>query len=274
MVADISILGKRRNSRPRSTNKTLSMASSDSSSNKKSEAAADTNFSSVLIGCSGVCSDDGNAVDINVSEVESYGVDDCGNIDHDLDGYLATNAGGAVTSADEFAAMCSAEYFEANSAHDLAETDALVAQMMDNPDKYRPRHHSSAALSSESSSNQAANQADQCDSTNHVPITRIHSGCHTPVTLAMSALAGDSSSVYLPGSELRLRAKRPNVPIRSILKDVFGFDDFRDKQEDVINLVLSGQSCLCVPWIYLFRLDVLFANCFAGMLHPLDVANR
>ncbi len=33
---------------------------------------------------------------------------------------------------------------------------------------------------------------------------------------------------------------------RAVLKEVFGFDEFRDKQEDVIELVLQGQSCLYV----------------------------
>ena len=36
---------------------------------------------------------------------------------------------------------------------------------------------------------------------------------------------------------------------RDVLKEIFGFDEFRDKQEDVIEMVLRGQSCLYVEMV-------------------------
>ena len=36
---------------------------------------------------------------------------------------------------------------------------------------------------------------------------------------------------------------------RDVLKEIFGFDEFRDKQEDVIEMVLRGQSCLYVEML-------------------------
>ncbi len=193
----------------------------------------------VPMSCVSDC-DDEHFVDIDISEADSDVVDGGAELGHDFDGSAAS----ADASRDEFVASCAADYFAMDSLHNDTEAEDLLARMMDNPDQYREQRVSPAAsLQHGRSSCQAPLEPDQSASAKQV--TKAISGCTTPVSRAIVATSGEASA-YPPGSELRLRAKRPNEPIRSILKDVFGFDDFRDKQEDVINLVLNGQSCLCV----------------------------
>ena len=48
---------------------------------------------------------------------------------------------------------------------------------------------------------------------------------------------------------------------RDVLKEIFGFDEFRDKQEDVIEMVLRGQSCLYVEMVAAVYLCVCVYVC-------------
>jgi hypothetical protein len=206
----------------------------------------------VPLSCVGDDCDDEHFVDIDISEADSDVVGGGAALGHDFDGSASADA-----SRDELVASCAAEYFAMDSLHKDTEAEDLLARMMDNPDQYREQRVSPAAsLQYGRSGCQALHEQDQSASTKHCLVAKAISGCTTPVSRAIVATTGEASA-YPPGSELRLRAKRPNEPIRSILKDVFGFDDFRDKQEDVINLVLNGQSCLCV-FLQLYRRCVWF----------------
>jgi hypothetical protein len=233
---------------------------------------------SVVISSSSSSSECGDIVDIDVSDGGSCDAGSAeGEENPDFDDQYEDDMCGTL-SADDFEAACAAEFLATESApgpvvqrepaassaaatrpsqrvvcppsvaplagaaalsqRDAtrdAEADSLIAQMMDNPERYRQKISVSAVK-------------------------------------APSA----SSAVYPPGSELRLRATRPHEDNISILKDVFGFDSFRDKQEDVINLVLSGQSCLYVLLISAsWSAHVCLCDRLsAGMLRPPDAASR
>jgi hypothetical protein len=141
-----------------------------------------------------------------------------------------------------------------------AEAADLVERMMDTPHAYRCYTKSSSAVTSSLPLVCAAATLQASPASNS---HQNEDNFEPAGASAASSVPGSMGAVpaYPPGSELRLRAKRPHESCRSILKEVFGFDEFRDKQEDVIELVLAGHSCLyvtfCPPHCCVFSMWLL-----------------
>ena len=139
----------------------------------------------------------------------------------------------------------------AEQARHNAQVDDLTAQMMDHPENYRqhtPILNPEEPVLSRNCAPRGRNRSSApklpAATKPFVPAASAAVSPILPVASVVASTSSAASPAYPPGSELRLRAKRANESNHHILKEVFGFDDFRDKQEDVINLVLMGQSCL------------------------------
>ncbi len=139
----------------------------------------------------------------------------------------------------------------AEQARHNAQVDDLTAQMMDHPENYRehtPILNPEEPVLSRNCALRGQNRSSApklpAATKTFVPAASAAVSPISPVASVVASTSSAASPAYPPGSELRLRAKRADESNHHILKEVFGFDDFRDKQEDVINLVLMGQSCL------------------------------
>ena len=201
---------------------------------------------SVVISSSSSECDD--IVDIDISDGSSCDAGSAeGDDNSDFDDQYEDDMCGTL-SADDFEAACAAEFLATESAPDpVVQEEPTVSSAAATRRSQRAVCPPSAAPLA------GAAAVSQRDATRDVEADSLIAQMmdnpeHYRQKISVSAAKAPSASsaAYPPGSELRLRATRPHEDNISILKDVFGFDSFRDKQEDVINLVLSGQSCLCV----------------------------
>lgn len=203
---------------------------------------------SVVISSSSSSSECDDIVDIDISDGGSCDAGSAeGDDNPDFDDQYEDDMCGTL-SADDFEAACAAEFLATESAPDPVVQEELTASSA-----AATRRSQRAVCSPSAAPLAGAAAVSQRDATRDVEADSLIAQMmdnpeHYRQKISVSAAKAPSASsaAYPPGSELRLRATRPNEDNISILKDVFGFDSFRDKQEDVINLVLSGQSCLCV----------------------------
>jgi hypothetical protein len=166
---------------------------------------------------------------------------------------IASSAAASRSSGTGFTSIelvDSAKKLAEQARHD-AQVDDLTAQMMDHPENYRQHtpiiNPEEPVLSRNCAPRGRSRSSAPKLPAATKPFVPAASAAGSPISPVASVVASTSSAAspaYPPGSELRLRAKRAHESNHHILKEVFGFDDFRDKQEDVINLVLMGQSCL------------------------------
>jgi hypothetical protein len=205
-------------------------------------------------------------VDIDISDGGSCDAGSAeGDDNPDFDDQYEDDLCGTL-SADDFEAACAAEFLATESApNPVVQREPTASSAAATPRSQRAVCPPSAAPLGGAA---AVSQTDAtCDAEADSLVAQMMDNpehYRQKISVSAAKAPSASSAAYPPGSELRLRATRPHEDNISILKDVFGFDSFRDKQEDVINLVLSGQSCLCVllnpaSWAAQVRLRVTAA---------------